>query len=125
MNNLPYPLYRAGATDNRTTKHLNIVLKNNELPAFSIVGTQAGSYGERQVSLPNSNQRIKTAQGTKKPSKIKSLGQTALTNALERNSLSESESQKNQLQTVQVTKPGFVRNSEDNFIGTTQKTFSE
>jgi hypothetical protein len=53
------------------------------------------------------------------------LGQTALANALERNSLSESESQKNQLQTVQVTKPGFVRNSEDNFIGSTQKTFSE
>jgi len=55
-NNLPYPLFRAGgASDNRATKHLNIVLKNNELPAFSIVGTQAGYYGERPVSLPNSN----------------------------------------------------------------------
>jgi hypothetical protein len=61
LNNLPYPLFRGGATENRTTKHLNIVLKNNELPAFSIVGTQAGYYGERQVSLPNSNQRLKTA----------------------------------------------------------------
>ena len=61
FNNLPYPLLRGGATENRTTKHLNIVLKNNELPAFSIVGTQAGYYGERQVSLPNSNQRLKTA----------------------------------------------------------------
>jgi len=77
------------------------------------------------VSLPNSNQRLKTAQVTKKQSKIKSLGQTALANELERNSLSESESQKNQLQTVQVTKPSFVRNSEENLIGTTQKTFSE
>ena len=61
LNNLPYPLFRGGVTENRTTKHLNIVLKNNELPAFSIVGTQAGYYGERQVSLPNSNQRLKTA----------------------------------------------------------------
>jgi hypothetical protein len=47
LNNLPYPLFRGGATENRTTKHLNIVLKNNEVPAFSIVGTQAGYYGER------------------------------------------------------------------------------
>ena len=67
INNPPYPLFKANATDNRTTKHLNIVLRNNEVPAaFSIVGTQAGLIGDRQVSLPNSNQRLKTAPGSKK-----------------------------------------------------------
>ncbi len=50
--NLPFPLFRGGPAS-VTTKNMNIVLHNKEVPAFSIVGTQAGHYGERQTSLPN------------------------------------------------------------------------